>query len=218
MKSKILLLGLLALPLMLYVYFSMVKHNSLFLPIITKTVAALPEGKTFDNKPVTLNDKITIVGFLGNDVLGRRENIFNIDQKVNAKYKDFNDFQVVMLVPEGKEQDVKEVIEKLQSMANVNTWKFLFAKPEDIKKFYVSLNVVEPLAEDAGSGNLFIIDKKMALRGRKGKDKKGVEEYKDAYNCYSPSELSNEMTDDIKIVLREYRLALRRNDPNKRKI
>jgi hypothetical protein len=218
MKSKILLLGLLAFPLMLYVYFSMVKHNSLFLPVITKAVSELPDGKTLDGKAVALKDKITIVGFLGDDVLGRRENIFNIDQKVNAKYQGFKDFQVVMLVPEGKQEEVKQVIQKLGTMASIQSWKFLFASPEDIRKFYVSLKVVEPLAEDAGSGNLFIIDKKMSLRGRKGKDKKGVQEYKDAYNCYSPSELSNEMTDDIKILLREYRLALRRNGPNKRQI
>ncbi len=203
---------------MLYVYFSMVKHNSLFLPVITKTVNALPPGTTLDGKPVQLKDKITIVGFLGNDVLARRENIFNIDQKLNAKYKGFDDFQVVMLVPQGRENDVKEVCEKLSNMTDITSWRFLFTKPEDIRTFYVSLNVIEPLAEDTGSGNLFIVDKKMALRGRKGKDKKGKEEYKDSYNSFSPSELSNEMTDDVKILLREYRLALRRNGPNKRQI
>ncbi|KOS07682.1 hypothetical protein AM493_17755 [Flavobacterium akiainvivens] len=218
MKRKIVLLFLLAFPLMLYVYFSMVKHNSLFLPIVTKEVADLPKGKTANDKPLQLKEKISIVGFLGNDVLARRENIFNINQKLNAKYRDFEDFQMVMLVPEGKEAEVAEVSEKLKSMADITNWKFLFAKPEDIKKFYVSLNVVEPLAEDGGSGNLFIIDKKKALRGRKGKNKAGVEEYKDCYNSLSPSELSNEMTDDLKIVLREYRLALRRNGPNKREI
>lgn len=218
MKRKILLLCLLFLPVVLYVYFSLVEHNSLFLPIITKQVAELPKGTTLDNKPVKLTNKITILGFLGEDVLGRRENIFNINQKINTKYKDFNDFQIVMLVPAGKENDVREVESKLKSMADISNWRFVFATPDDIKKFYVSLQVIEPLAEDAGTANLFIIDKKKALRGRKGKDKKGAEEYKDSYNSFSPSELSNEMTDDIKIVLREYRLALRRNGPGKRKI
>jgi hypothetical protein len=218
MKRKILLLCLLALPLVLYVYFSMVEHNSLFLPVITKQVAHLPKGNTLENKTVALKDKISIIGFLGEDVLARRENIFNINQKLNAKYKEFDDFQMIMLVPLGKEQEVRQVAEKLKTMADIGSWKFLFAKPEDIKAFYVSFNAVSPIAEDAGSGNLFIVDKKMALRGRKGKNKKGVDEYKDSYNSYSPSELSNEMTDDVKILLREYRLALRRNGPNKREI
>ena len=55
-----------------------------------------------------------------------------------------------------------------------------------------------------------------SLCGRKGKNKKGDEEYKESYNTISAADLHNEMTDDVKIMLREYRLALKRNH-NKRK-
>jgi len=213
MKRKIVLLCLLALPLLLYTYFSMVKHNSLYLPVITKQVAELPAGNIIDKKPLQLKDKITIVGFLGNDVMGRRENIFNINQKLNAKYKDFDDFQVVMLVPEGKEDEVLEVAAKLKSMADISNWRFLFTSDAAIAQFYKSLKVLEPLNVDAGSANLFIIDKQLSLRGRKGKVNDGTAQYKDSYNSFEVSELSNEMTDDVKILLREYRLALRRNAP-----
>jgi hypothetical protein len=213
MKRKIVLLSLLALPLLLYVYFSMVKHNSLFLPVITKQVNELPKGTTLDKKPVQLKDKISIVGFLGEDILARSENVFNINQKLNAKYKDFDDFQMVMLVPAGREQDIIEVTAKLKSMADISNWRFLFADKKDIQAFYASLDVKEPLADNAGSPNLFIVDKKLALRGRKGKVKDGSNQYKDSYNSFEVSQLSNEMTDDVKILLREYRLALRRNAP-----
>jgi hypothetical protein len=213
MKRKIVLLFLLAFPLLLYVYFSMVKHNSLFLPTITKQVQELPQGTTPGNDSVQLKGHITILGFLGTDVLGRRENIFNINQKINAKYKGFDDFQIVMVVPAGKEQDVLEVTAKLKSMADISNWKFLFTDSLSIHKFYASLKVKEPLDNKMGTGNLFILDKKLALRGRNGKAKDGSKEYKDSYDSYIISELSNEMTDDVKILLREYRLALRRNAP-----
>jgi len=213
MKRKIVLLILLALPLLLYTYFSMVKHNSLYLPVITKQVAELPKGTIADNKPLQLKNKITIIGFLGDDVLGRRENIFNINQKINAKYKDFDDFQVVILVPDGKQQEVQEVASKLKTMADISNWRFLYTTKAAIATFYKSLKVIEPLGKDAGSANLFIVDKNLALRGRKGKVNDGTSQYKDSYNSYEVSELGNEMTDDVKILLREYRLALRRNAP-----
>jgi len=50
------------------------------------------------------------------------------------------------------------------------------------------------------------------LRGRKD-----VKEYKEGYDTTSPADLHNDMTDDVKIILAEYRFALKRNN-NKRKI
>jgi hypothetical protein len=55
--KKIILFVLLVAPLILYVYFSMVKHNSLFLPKITKNVNELPVGSTLDKQPVHLTGK-----------------------------------------------------------------------------------------------------------------------------------------------------------------
>ena len=48
------------------------------------------------------------------------------------------------------------------------------------------------------------------------KTKNWKEEYKEGYNTTLASELHNEMTDDVKIILREYRLALKKNK-NERK-
>ena len=48
------------------------------------------------------------------------------------------------------------------------------------------------------------------------KNRKGENEYKESYNTISAADLHNEMTDDIKIILREYRLALKKNK-NERK-
>jgi len=212
MKKKIVLIVLLILPLSAYIYFSLAKHNSLFLPVVTKNVAELPAGTTLDKEPVAMKDKITILGFIGNDMLRKKETIFNINEKINAKYKDFTDFQIVMVLPEGEEEEVKKITAEIKIMADISNWRFLFTKPENITPFYNTLKVKEPLDADLGTFNLFIIDKKLSLRGRTGENPEtGKDEYKDSYNSLIVSELHNEMTDDIKILLREYRLALKKN-------
>jgi hypothetical protein len=216
MKKKIVLLGLLALPLVLYIYFSMSRHNSLFLPVITQNVNELPAGKTFTDSVVQLKDKISIVGFLGTDVKKRKESIFNIEQKINNKYRAFKNFQIVMLMPEGTQESVKEMETSLKRMGDISNWKFVFTSPENIEKFYSSLKVKEPLGADLGTFNVFIVDKTLNLRGRRGQTKNKLDsQYKDGYNSFSAADLHNEMTDDVKILLREYRLALRRNNTQK---
>jgi hypothetical protein len=74
------------------------------------------------------------------------------------------------------------------------------------------------LDDKLGTPNVYIIDKKRNLRGRKGQDKKGKPEYKEGYNTVLVSELYNQMIDDVKIILAEYRLALKRNNNATRKI
>lgn len=212
MKRKIVLLVLLALPLILYIYFSLVKHNSLYLPIITKDVSELPEGKTFANDTVKLEGKITVLGFTGTDVARKKETIFNINQKINSRYKDFTDFQIVMVAPEGTEADVQKLQADIKTMADTYNWKFIFLPVDKINLLYASLKAKQPLDDNAGTFNIFIVDKKRNLRGRNGENKKGEHEYRDSYNSFSASELHNEMTDDVKIVLREYRLALKSNN------
>jgi hypothetical protein len=69
------------------------------------------------------------------------------------------------------------------------------------------------LDPDFGTSNVFIVDKNRNLRGRKKKD-----EYKEGYNTFSPSDLSNQMLDDFKIILYEYRAALKKNKNAERKI
>lgn len=218
MKKKIVLISLLILPLSCYIYFSLAKHNSLYLPVVTENVSELPSGTTLDGKPVALQGNISIVGFLGNDITKKKETVFNINEKINNKYKGFTDFQIVMLMPEGEQQEVEKVMADLKMMADISNWRFLFVNPEQIKAFHQSLKSKELLEADNGTYYLYIVDKERRLRGRDGKtkDKKtGKYEFRDSYNSFLAAELHNEMTDDIKIVLREYRLALKKNNGQK---
>ena len=212
MKNKLVLIVLLALPIFIYMIFATATHNSLFLPTISKGNKELPAWKSYDGKTVFLKNKITILGFLGNDILKNQGNIFNLNQKIYGKYVGFQDFQIVMIVEEGKQADVKILLEKLAGFTeNLSAWKFVFAKPDEIQSYFDSYKLRAKLDSNFSTSEVIIIDKDINHRGRKGKNREGKDEYKESYNTTSAADLHNDMSDDVKIMLREYRLALKRN-------
>ena len=212
MKNKLVLIVLLALPIFIYMIFATATHNSLFLPTISKGNKELPAWKSYDGKTVLLKNKITILGFLGNDILKNQGNIFNLNQKIYGKYVGFQDFQIVMVVEDGKQADVKILLEKLAGFTeNLSAWKFVFAKPDEIQSYFDSYKLRAKLDSNFSTSEVIIIDKDINHRGRKGKNREGKDEYKESYNTTSAADLHNDMSDDVKIMLREYRLALKRN-------
>ena len=216
MRNKLVLIVLLILPVLIYLIFATATHNSLFLPTISRNNKELPKWKSLDGKPVTLINKITVLGFLGNDVYKNEENLFNLNQKIYGKYEGFHDFQLVMIVQEGSEKQVEDLLEKLSRFSDdLSGWKFVFAKPNEIQSYFDSFKLHDSLNANGSTTKVIIIDKDKNHRGRKGKNKEGKNEYKESYNTNSAADLHNDMSDDVKIMLREYRLALKRN--NKRK-
>ena len=61
---------------------------------------------------------------------------------------------------------------------------------------------------------MFIIDKDENLRWRKDDEDEGT---KYGFNTTSVAELNNKMEDDVKIILAEYRLALKKNNADRSK-
>lgn len=218
MKNKLVLILLFVLPIAIYLLFSTATHNSLFLPTISKANADIPiHWKGLKAEHVVMKDKITVLGFVGNNVIENRGNFFNLNQKIYNKYKGFKDFQMVMVTPAGNEAKAQQIIDELAPITGeMSGWKFVFAAPEEIQSFYDSYHLVGKLDANFGTPAVIIVDKELNHRGRKGKNKKGVAEYKESYNTISAADLHNEMTDDVKIILREYRLALKKNN-NERK-
>lgn len=211
MKKNLVLFVLFILPIVAYLFFASGVNSFAKLPTITKNIPEISSWKTLDNKPVALTGNITILGFMGQDVLKHKGNIFNLYEKIFDRNKNFKDFQMVMIVPDGTQDQVKELQKVLVTLGTQAGWNFVFASPGEINSFYNKLNLVGKLDATLATPNVFIIDKKRNLRGRKGHDKKGKPEYKEGYNTKFVSELYNEMTDDVKIILAEYRLALKKN-------
>lgn len=211
MKKKIVLVVLFIFPIVAYLFFATGVNSFMFLPTVTSNIPDVNTWKSLNGEPVTLNDKITILGFTGTNILQNKGNYFNLNQKIYNKNREFKDFQFVMIAPQGTQSQVTEILDGLSGLTDNSKWIFVFAPINEIDSYYKQLKLKGALNEDFGTSNVFIIDKKRNLRGRKDKD-----EYKEGYDASSPSDLYNEMTDDVKVILAEYRLALKRNNANRK--
>ena len=206
MKKNVVLFVLFVLPIVAYLFFASGVNQFATLPIVTKEVPEIT-ATGLDGIPVTLDGKITVLGFGGHDLRANRGNIFNLNMKVYQRYHEFKDLQFVMLCPKGTEEDADYILQQLEAFTNTSRWKFAFADDETIRNIYASLQLKDPLGTTLGTPNVFIIDKNRSLRGRKGDA-----EFEAGYSTFHPSELSNEMLDDFKIILYEYRAALKKNN------
>ena len=206
MKKNIVLFVLFILPIVAYLFFASGINSFTKLPVITPKVSDFGEWESLNGEKVTLNNKITILGFSGTELLKNRGNYFNLNEKIYQRYHDFEDLQFVVLCPLGTENEAKKILDALDDFTDVSQWHFVFTSPQEINTYYNQLKLVGKLDKNLGTPNVYIIDKERNLRGRKEK-----KDYKEGYNTFHLAELSNEMLDDFKVILYEYRAALKKN-------
>lgn len=206
MKKNIVLFVLFILPIVAYLFFASGVNSFTKLPTITPKVSDFGSWKSLRGDDVKLTGKITVLGFLGEDVLANRGNLFNLNQKIYQRYHEFQDLQFVMLCPKGTESQAQALIDALKTTTNVKGWHFVFATPQEITAFYDQLQLQGNLDAHLSTSYVYLLDKERNLRGRKD-----AKEYKEGYDTFHPSELSNAMMDDFKILLYEYKAALKKN-------
>ena len=206
MKKYIVLSVLFVLPLVVYLFFASGVNNFAKLPIVTNTVVDVAEFSDEQFK-----GKITIVGFLGNDVSLKKGSALNLNQKIYKRFHGFEDFQFLMVQPQGTEKECQQLVDELSRSTQVDTkgWKFVFLDPVQIQLVFDRLNTPLSLDENLGSPYVFIIDKGVALRGRDDNDNVG-------YDARSVADIHNNMVDDVKVILAEYRLALKKYNADRK--
>lgn len=207
MKKNIVLFVLFILPIVAYLFFASGVNSFTKLPTITPKVAEFGHWKSLRGDTIRLEGKITILGFSGTQLLANRGNLFNLNQKIYQRYHTFKDLQFVMLCPIGTEKEAQAVLDALKAFTDTKQWHFVFATPEDITIFHKQLHLKTNLDLNFGTSKVYILDKERNLRGRKEK-----EEYVEGYDTFHPAELSNAMLDDFKILLYEYKAALKKNN------
>ena len=207
MKKNLVLFTLFIIPIVAYLFFASGVNGFTHLPVLTPKTADLGEWNSLRNEKVSLDNKITILGFGGLDLLKNRGNLFNLNEKIYKRYHEFKDLQFVMICPIGTEAGAQKIVDALGATTDMSQWHFVFTTPDNIEAYHKQLKLRDQLLAYYGTPKVYIIDKERNLRGRK--DQK---EYKEGYNTFHISELSNEMLDDFKIVLYEYRAALKKNN------
>ncbi len=203
MKKYIVLTILFILPLVAYLFFASGVNNFAKLPVIKQNVDNIS-----NYSKIGFDNKISVLIFLGNNINDRQGDALNLNQKIYKRFYQFNDFQFVVICPLGSEQLAENLKNKLASGTNTDmiNWNFIFLNPELIVKLFKSLKTDNNLDYNYGSPYVYIIDKKLSQRGRN--DNNGI---KFGYDSRSVADINNFMLDDIKVILAEYRLALKKN-------
>ena len=210
MKKTFVLIVLFVLPIVAYLFFASGINNFGKLPTLTRNI---PDISKIDAN-VAFENKITILGFLGNDIEHQKGNAFNLNQKIYKRFYEFNDFQFVMLVPNGTEDQVANIKAELGSLTDIVKWKFVYASEDGIVDIFNELKTDLELDKNLATPYVFIIDKDRNLRGRTNDEDEGT---KFGFNTTSVADLNNKMEDDVKIILAEYRMALKKNNANRKK-
>lgn len=213
MKKLLVLVALFIVPIVAYLFFASGVNSFIKLPVVSKNIPEISQNwKPLSGNQIQLKNKITILGFTGNDIPYVEGNMTNLVHKIYDRNKDFVDFQVVMITPVGTEQALINLQKELSVNVDLKNWHFVMANANEIAQYHKQLGLIGGLDAKFGTPNVYIIDKELNLRGRKGKNKKGEEEYREGYNTISAADLHNEMADDVKVILAEYRLALKKNN------
>lgn len=209
-KKTLVLLVMFVFPLVAYLFFASGVNHFGRLPVLEDKVADI--SQLSDDH--SFQDRITILGFLGEHPARKKGNAFNLNQKIYKPFYEFHDFQIVMVLPRGAESEAAQLKKELGGFSDVSKWKFVFGDAVEVKRIFDSLGTDYQLQPDLSSPYVFIIDKEGKLRGRTEDEDEGV---KYGFDATSVADLNNKMEDDVKIILAEYRLALKKNNAKRDK-
>ncbi len=211
-QKFIVLFALFVVPLIFYLFISSGINNFAKLPVVTPKVLDIATINPVQT--VTFQKQISIVCFLGNDSQSVKGSFFNLNQKIYKPFYGFKDFQIVAIYPEDKKEAIEKLKAELGAFTNMVKWKFVPASEEEIKRVFDSFKTNIELGTNLYTPKAFIVDKEMNLRGRLT-DEESPEGKLFGYNMESVAELNDKMKDDVKIVLAEYRLALKKNNADR---
>ena len=212
LRNKIILSILFFGPLVFYLFLLTGTNNFAKLPVLTNNVDDVVDFNS--ENEIELKNNISILCFFGEDLLQHKTNALNLNEKIYKHFYGFRDFQFVVVLPKGSEEKAKQLKKELGVTTNVDKWYFIFGAEKEVQNMFESLNTTYKLDEHLYTPYAFIIDREMNLRGRND-DEDTIDGMLYGYNAESVATVHQEMVDDVKVVLAEYRLALKKN---KRKI
>ena len=209
-KKKIVLGVLFLLPIAIYMFFATGVNNFGKLPVLSQDVVSVSNFKDLNGAPVTLDNKITILGFFGDTPLQTKAYTYNLAHKIYKKNHEYKEFQFLILLPQSARNGAKILTNKISEIAPTTAWKYAFGTPQAIQEAFTSLNSGYSLDSSLASSFVFIIDKDAHLRGRND-DQDMPDGLVYGYNSADIGDLNNRMSDDVKVVLAEYRKETKEN-------
>ena len=208
MKKPLVLGILFILPLVIYLFFASGVNRFGRLPILTDSFTTEIVLSSSEKEANDLfQNKITVLSFLGEEVELMKGYLFNFNQKIYKRFYEFKDFQTLLVAYPNQEEAMDQLLLELGQITDVSRYKVLYLDELDSANLFKSLRSDGNLS--SGSSPLvYIVDKNGSLRGRTDDKDEGVLY---GYDIRSVAVLNNKMEDDVKVLLAEYRLALKKN-------
>ena len=202
-KKRVVLFLLFIFPLIAFLLLSTGINRFNKLPIVNNNVVDI----SIIDATETLQNKVSVICFLGDDLNKIKGGLFNLNEKVYKKFIEHKKFQIIAIVPEGKEKEAQFLKDEIGAFTEMSKWKFITGSEEQIKTFYSSFKNNSKLS-NLYTNDAFLIDKKGRLRGRtddiKNPNRKFI-----GYNMRSVSDLKGPMKDDISVLYYEYYAAFK---------
>jgi len=204
LNKKIVLGILFIFPLLVYLFFASGKNNFAKLPVLTENISEIKPLDTL----ITFKDKITILGYWGGSLEEKQAEALNLNEKIYKRFYEFEDFQFVFMVNEAFEDEVESLKKSLKEGVgtDLSKWNFVSVTKESMQAHFQSLKTPFLLDQSGSTPYVFIIDKDGNLRGRNDDEKEGTLY---GFDARSVAQINKKMIDDVKVILAEYRLALK---------
>ena len=204
MRKYFVLTILFVLPLVVYLFFASGINHFAKLPILTKDIKDISVISS-----ESFNNKITILGFFGSKIQEKYGDAGNLNQEIFKRFNEFKDFQFLMIQPLETKSLSDSLLFEMNRLTKTNfqNWKFVEVSNKDLLDVFESLKTDLKLDSSLATSYVFIIDRDGNLRGRD--DEEGI---KYGYDSRFVADINNNMVDDVKVILAEYRMALKKNN------
>ena len=134
MRKYIVLTILFVLPLVVYLFFASGINHFAKLPVLTNSVVDVSE---FSNH--TFKNKITVLGFFGNNIQDKHGDALNLNQKIYKRFYQFKDFQFLMVQPNGTSELILDLKNDLKTGTDTDliNWKFITIEEDKLVGLFI---------------------------------------------------------------------------------
>jgi hypothetical protein len=152
------------------------------------------------------------LAFFGNNLEDKKTLALNLNQMIYKRFYQFVDFQFLIALPAGTEAAAEQLKAEIAGVTgtDMSRWNVLFLPDDQLQGLFGSLYLPLSLDQNLSSPYVFIVDRDGNLRGRDDDDFVG-------YDARSAADINNNMVDDVKVILAEYRLALKKYNQTRKR-
>ena len=148
LKKWIILSVLFFLPVIFLLFLYPSTHNYNSLDIVQNNIKDVESFTYIEEEKRVLRGNITVVAFLGANPMDNLTVALNLKELIYDKFKGFKKFQLLMIVPNGSEDEVNELLLELYAYDELKYWGFAFGNSDQIKDIHNSLKSTNALSND----------------------------------------------------------------------